>query len=213
MPSRLSPEGFKPLADTALFTPVEIGALKLDHRIIQAPLTRMRGVKESEGVWAPGNLVVEYYGQRASKGGLQLTEATNISRGVSLFSTTSNPSSQLFLIQFQASGYPGIPGVFTTGQLAGWKRVTDAVHAKGGSIICQLWHVGRATVPALIEGKQTMSSSDVPIEGNAVDGSAYAANPPRLMTLEEIKEVTAEWATASKRCIEDAGFDGVEIHG
>ena len=84
MPSRLSPEGFKPLTDTALFKPVQIGALKLDHRIVQAPLTRMRGTKESEGVWAPGDMSVEYYAQRASKGGFQLTEATNISRLVSL---------------------------------------------------------------------------------------------------------------------------------
>ncbi|KAG0651219.1 Nicotinate catabolism cluster hxnS [Hyphodiscus hymeniophilus] len=193
MPSRLSPQGFKPLADTVLFTPVEIGALKLQHRIIQAPLTRMRGVKESEGVWAPGDLAVEYYSQRANKGGLQFTEATNISRG--------------------ASGYPGIPGVFTTGQLAGWKRVTDAVHAKGGFIYCQLWHVGRGTVPALIEGKETISSSNIPIKGPAVNGDEYSATPPRPATVEEIKEITAEWAAASKRCIEDAGFDGVEIHG
>jgi 2,4-dienoyl-CoA reductase-like NADH-dependent reductase (Old Yellow Enzyme family) len=83
MPSRLSPEGFKPLADTALFEPVQIGALKLDHRIVQAPLTRMRGTKESEGVWAPDDINVEYYAQRATKGGFQLTEATNISRLVS----------------------------------------------------------------------------------------------------------------------------------
>lgn len=78
--SGLSGDGFKPLAETALFTPLQLGSLKLEHRIIQAPLTRMRGVKESDGVWAPGDLAVEYYGQRASKGGLQLTEATNISR-------------------------------------------------------------------------------------------------------------------------------------
>lgn len=71
---------FKPLADTALFKPVEIGALKLEHRIVQAPLTRMRGTQESEGVWFPDDIAVEYYGQRASKGGLQITEATNITR-------------------------------------------------------------------------------------------------------------------------------------
>jgi 2,4-dienoyl-CoA reductase-like NADH-dependent reductase (Old Yellow Enzyme family) len=113
----------------------------------------------------------------------------------------------------QASGYPGLPGVFTTGQLAGWKRVTEAVHAKGGLIYCQLWHVGRATVPALIEGNQTISSSDISITGKAVDGSEYSASPPRPMTVEEIKEVTAEFAAAAKRCVEHAGFDGVEIHG
>ena len=88
MPSRLSPEGFKPLADTALFTSVKIGVLNLEHRIVLAPLTRMRGTKEFDGVWAPGNLAVEYYAQRASKGGLLLTEATNISRGVRIFGST-----------------------------------------------------------------------------------------------------------------------------
>lgn len=113
----------------------------------------------------------------------------------------------------QCCGYPGIPGLFTTSQLAGWKRVTEVVHAKGGRIYCQIWHVGRATVPALIEGNQTVSSSDIPITGKAVDGSEYSAYPPRPMTVEEIKEVTAEFAAAAKRCIDIAGFDGVELHG
>jgi hypothetical protein len=80
MGSISSPSKLKPLADTELFKPVQIGALKLSHRIVQAPLTRMRGTKESDGVWAPGDINVEYYGQRANKGGFQLTEATNISR-------------------------------------------------------------------------------------------------------------------------------------
>lgn len=89
MPSRISPSGFKPLSDTVLFTPVQIGALKLDHRIIQAPLTRMRADKESDGVFTPGDLLVEYYGQRANKAGLQITEATNISRLVRMRSARS----------------------------------------------------------------------------------------------------------------------------
>jgi 2,4-dienoyl-CoA reductase-like NADH-dependent reductase (Old Yellow Enzyme family) len=75
MPSRIFLQGFKPLADTALFKPIQIGALKLDHRIVQALLTRMRGTKESEGVWAPGDMNAEWHAQRASKGGFQLTEA------------------------------------------------------------------------------------------------------------------------------------------
>lgn len=112
---------------------------------------------------------------------------------------------------YQASGYPGLPGVFSPGQIAGWKRVTDAVHAKGGFIYCQIWHVGRASSRGLI-GQQTVSSSDIPIKGNAVDGSDYAADPPRPMTVEEIHEVTKDFGEAAKKCIE-AGFDGVEIHG
>ena len=80
-------------------------------------------------------------------------------------------------------------------------------------IFCQLWHVGRATIPAFIEGIQTISSSEIPISGKAFDGSEYSANPPRPMTAEEIEEFTAEWAAAAKRSVDEAGFDGVEIHG
>lgn len=211
-PSKIS-EGLKPLADTALFTPIQIGALKLEHRIIQSPLTRMRGVKESDGVWAPGDIAVEYYGQRASKGGLQLTEATNISRLV----RCQRFGCLILIVPYrtdyiQASGYPGIPGIFTPGQSAGWKRVTDAVHAKGGFIYCQIWHVGRASSDALLEGKQTVSSSNIPITGPAVDGTDYASHPPRPLEISEIHAITKDFAEAAKRCIE-AGFDGVEIHG
>ena len=209
MGSVTSPSNLKPLADTEIFTPVRIGALNLSHRIVQAPLTRMRGTKESEGVWAPGDINVEYYSQRANKGGFQLTEATNISRLV--IHPTSHAQINL-LINLQCGGYPGIPGVFTSGQLAGWKRVTDAVHAKGGFIYCQIWHVGRATVPALIEGQTTLSSSDIPIKGKAVNGQEYSDFPPRPATIEEIKGIVENFATAAKRCVE-AGFDGVEIHG
>jgi 2,4-dienoyl-CoA reductase-like NADH-dependent reductase (Old Yellow Enzyme family) len=120
MPSRISPSGFKPLDGTTLFKPLKLGHLDLEHRVCMAPLTRMRGTKESEGVWAPGDVVVEYYSQRASKGGLLLTEACPISR--------------------LSCGFPGVPGIFTSGQIAGWKQVTNAVHAKGGYIYCQLWH-------------------------------------------------------------------------
>jgi 2,4-dienoyl-CoA reductase-like NADH-dependent reductase (Old Yellow Enzyme family) len=97
--------------------------------------------------------------------------------------------------------------------LEGWKRVTDAVHEKGGFIYCQIWHVGRGTVPALIEGNTTLSSSDIPIKGKAVNGDEYADYPPRPMTIEEINDVVNEFADAAKRCVEEAGFDGVEIHG
>jgi 2,4-dienoyl-CoA reductase-like NADH-dependent reductase (Old Yellow Enzyme family) len=118
------------------------------------------------------------------------------------------------LTNLKCSGYPGIPGVFTDKQLAGWKRVTDAVHAKGGFIYCQLWHVGRATVPEFINGNQTISSSDIPITGRdskAINGKEYSETPPRSMTVEEIKSVTAEFAEAAKKAL-GAGFDGIEIH-
>lgn len=105
-----------------------------------------------------------------------------------------------------------MPGIFTSSQIAGWKKVTDAVHAKGGYIYCQLWHVGRATVSSLIEGKEVLGASEIPIAGNALDGSEYAASPPRAMTVEEIQDTVKEYAAAAKRARE-AGFDGVEVHG
>jgi 2,4-dienoyl-CoA reductase-like NADH-dependent reductase (Old Yellow Enzyme family) len=112
----------------------------------------------------------------------------------------------------QAAGYPGVPGIFTPSQIEGWKKVTNAVHAKGGLILCQLWHVGRATTPGFLGGKTPLAPSDIPISGKALDGTEYADAPPRPMTVDDIKEVVLEYAAASKRAI-DAGFDGVEIHG
>ncbi|KAK5796742.1 hypothetical protein VI817_006026 [Penicillium citrinum] len=173
-------------------SPLRLGALSLSHRVVQAPCTRMRSTKESDGVFVPNELNVEYYSQRASAGGFMLTEATPISR--------------------YAAGYPGVPGIFTDSQIAGWKKVTDAVHAKGAYIYCQLWHVGRATVPSFIDGKQALSSSDIPISGNGLDGTEYAAFPPRPMSIDEIQDTVKEYAAAAKRA-RAAGFDGVEVHG
>ncbi|KAL3477101.1 hypothetical protein BJX99DRAFT_246416 [Aspergillus californicus] len=177
-----------------LFTPLRLGAFSLQHRVIQAPCTRMRATKESDGVFVPNELNVQYYEQRASKGGLMLTEATPISR------------------LDQAAGYPGVPGIFTASQITGWKKVTDAVHAKGGIILCQLWHVGRATTPAMLGGNPVLGASEIPISGAALDGSEYAASLPRAMTVAEIQDTVKEYAAAAKRAVE-AGFDGVEIHG
>jgi 2,4-dienoyl-CoA reductase-like NADH-dependent reductase (Old Yellow Enzyme family) len=192
MPSAISPPAFAPLKDTVLFKSWKLGNITLEHKLVQAPLTRMRCVKNAEGINIPSDLMVEYYGQRASEGGLQLTEATDISR--------------------YASGYPGVPGVFSDEQLAAWKRVTDAVHAKGGYIFCQLWHTGRASPASLLDGKTPLSASDIPISGKALDGTNFSATPPKPMTEEEIAEVVADFSKAAVNAI-DAGFDGVEIHG
>ncbi|KAF2133021.1 12-oxophytodienoate reductase 1 [Dothidotthia symphoricarpi CBS 119687] len=192
MPKADSPIGFKPLKDTALFTPFNLGPVNLEHRIVQAPLTRMRGIKESDAVFVPGDLHVEHYSQRASKGGLQLTEATDIAK--------------------YASGYPGVPGVFSESQIAGWKKVTDAVHAKGGYIFCQLWHTGRASPPSFRAGEQTVSSSNVSMGGSWLDGTVCAEHLPRPLTVEEIQGIAKTWGAAAKKARE-AGFDGIEIHG
>lgn len=150
-------------------------------------------MQEAPGIGVPGDLHVEYYRQRATKGGLQITEATDISS--------------------TASGYPGIPGVFTESQLTGWKRVTDAVHAKGGYIYCQLWYTGRASSSAMRGGVQPLSSSGIPMQGNYFDGTPCADDPPRPATITEIEELVKTWAVAAKNAVETAGFDGVEIHG
>lgn len=193
MPAALTPPPFAPLRDHKIFTPLKIGRLALEHRIVQAPCTRMRAVQESPGVGVPGDLMVEYYSQRASKGGLQITEATDICQ--------------------TASGYSCVPGAFSTSQLAGWKSVTDAVHSKGGKIVCQLWYTGRASSSAMRGGKQPLSASDIPMEGTYLDGTACSDDPPRAATVEEIHELTETWAKTAKGAIEEAGFDGVEIHG
>ncbi|KAI8260073.1 Flavin oxidoreductase [Colletotrichum sp. SAR11_239] len=187
------PPVYAALKDTALFTPLKLGGLSLQHRIVQAPCTRMRSEFESRGVHVPGSRVVQYYGARASAGGLQITEATDIC--------------------LNASAYPGVAGVFTDSQLQGWKKVTDAVHAKGGFIYVQLWHTGRASSAGMRGGETPISSGTQPMDGKYLDGTECKDGPPRAMTVDEIKALTAEWAAASKRAVEVAGFDGVEIHG
>ncbi|RAL03264.1 alkene reductase, partial [Aspergillus ibericus CBS 121593] len=174
-----------------LFQPLQLGALSLSHRVVQAPCTRMRATKESDGVYVPNDLMVEYYSQRATPGGLLITEATPISR--------------------YAAGYPNVPGIFTPSQTTAWKTITSAVHAKGGLIVCQLWHVGRATVPSLLDNHPVLAPSTIPITGPALTGTPYALHPPRAMTIPEIHTVVADYAAAAQRAIA-AGFDGVEIH-
>jgi NADPH2 dehydrogenase len=166
-----------------LFTPLQIGQVTLKHRIAMAPLTRFRADNDH----VPLPFVKEYYEQRASvTGTLLVTEATFISP--------------------QAGGYANVPGIHNDAQIKAWKEVTDAVHAKGSFIYCQLWALGRAAKPEVInsEGFDQVSSSAVPItEGLPV---------PRALTEEEIKQYIKDYAHAAKSAIA-AGFDGVEIHG
>ncbi|KAI0173248.1 12-oxophytodienoate reductase 1 [Hypoxylon sp. FL1284] len=182
---------FSPLKDTRLFSPLKLGNMQLEHRVAMAPCTRLRGIKESDGVHVPDDLMVEYYGQRACKGGLLITEATDIAH--------------------YASGYPGATGIYSSSQTAAWKKVTDAVHAKGGYIFLQIWHTGRASPPSFRGGKLPVSASTHPMGGSWVDGTACEAFPPTPMTVDEIHAVTQDFAQAAKNAVE-AGFDGVEIH-
>ena len=169
-----------------LFNPITLGAdLQLSHRVVLAPLTRIRANKAH----VHGPLAVEYYGQRASNpGSLLITEATFITQ--------------------QAGGMPNVPGIYNQAQIDAWKKVTDAVHAKGSYIFLQLWALGRAADPKVLEEEGikngVVSSSPTPMqEGGHV---------PRALSEAEIHQYIEDYAQAAKNAIA-AGFDGVEVHG
>ena len=175
-------------AASDLFAPVRLGPTTLANRIVMAPLTRSRA---GEGD-VPGPLVVEYYAQRATAG-LIVSEASQISR--------------------QGKGYAFTPGCHTDAQVAGWRRVTDAVHAKGGRMFLQLWHVGRISHPDLQEGGQLpVAPSAIKPEGQAFTAEGFKPHvTPRALETDEIPGIVADYAHAAA-CAKRAGFDGVEIH-
>ncbi len=172
-----------------LFSPAKLGAISLKNRMVMAPLTRSRAPKET-GV--PQDLNVTYYAQRASAG-LIVTEATPISA--------------------MAHGYILLPGIYTDAQVAGWKKITAAVHAKGGKIVLQLWHVGRISHPSLLP------NNVLPVAPSAIKpaGQAFTYDglvdfvQPRALESSEIDDVIAEYVHAAK-CALAAGFDGLEVH-
>ncbi len=173
----------------SLFDPIDLGAIHAKNRVAMAPLTRSRAVDGE----VPNPLAVEYYAQRASTG-LIISEATQISQ--------------------QGQGYPNTPGIFTDEQLAGWKAITDAVHAKGGKMVAQLWHVGRVSIPDYQPGGvQAVGPSAIAAEGQAMkrDFSMTPFEVPRALTIDEIPGIVANYAQAATNAIK-AGFDGVEIH-
>ncbi|KAL7276773.1 hypothetical protein RUND412_000238 [Rhizina undulata] len=177
-------------ADSKLFTPLQLGTLKLKHRVILSPLTRVRSPEH-----IPTETVVEYYKQRASDGGLLITEATHIS--------------------VMGGNYFNAPGIFTPEHVRAWKKVTDAVHSKGGLIVAQLWHVGRTTHPDNLGGRTPVAPSANICEGEMVYFVPKGPLPmvtPRELTTEEIKDTVSDYVHAAKLAIE-AGFNGVEIHG
>lgn len=171
-----------------LFSPLKLGAVTLPHRVLMAPLTRCRA---GEGN-VPTDLMAEYYAQRASAG-LIISEATTVSRF--------------------GHGYPNTPGIYTDAQVDGWKKVTQAVHAKGGRIFLQLWHVGRISHPTFQpEGVLPVGPSAIAPKGKAWTGKAMVDFvTPRALTREEIPGVVAEYVRGA-RLAKEAGFDGVEIH-
>jgi N-ethylmaleimide reductase len=178
-----------PKADT-LFDPLMVGAISLANRIVMAPLTRNRAAL---GL-VPGPFAAEYYAQRATAG-LIIAEATQVSA--------------------QAQGYADTPGCYTDGQVAGWREVADAVHAKGGKMVVQLWHTGRVSHTSFQkDGGAPVGPSAIRAKTKTfvADQGFVDVSMPRALDLAEIPGIVADFRNAASRAIE-AGFDGVEIHG
>ncbi len=172
----------------SLFDPVRVGAVSARNRIVMAPLTRNR----ADAGQVPSALAATYYAQRADAG-LIVSEATQVAA--------------------VGQGYLDTPGIFNAAQVAGWRRVTEGVHAKGGKIVCQLWHVGRISHVSL----QPNGGSPVSSTARRANTKTYTAqgfedvSAPRALRLDELPGIVAEYRHAARLAL-DAGFDGVEIH-
>src|SRR5690606_33266875 len=162
------------------------------HRVVMAPLTRLRAQWPGD---VPTALNAKYYGQRASDGGLIITEATDITS--------------------RARGYRGAPGIYSQAQIDGWRAVTDAAHARGSIIVGQIWHTGRVSHSSLQPGgipPVAPSPIAAPTHVTTLTGDSVAAEVPRKLTTVEIHQIRADFVRAALNAI-SAGFDGVEIHG
>jgi len=171
-----------------LFSPLKLGDLELPNRLVMAPLTRIRSGRSG----VPAELVARYYTQRASLG-LIVSEGTYPSHA--------------------GQGFPGQPGLVTPAQLAGWKAVTDSVHAAGGRIVAQVMHAGRVTHEATNGGFPVVGPSAIAINGTTRTYDGKQDYPvPHALTTDELPGIVDDFVRASKNAIE-AGFDGVEVHG
>eukprot|EP00941_MAST-03F_sp_MAST-3F-sp1_P003074 g3074.t1 len=191
--------------NSLLFSPLQLGQIgMLRHRIVLAPLTRNRA---NNPLLVPSDLAVDYYRQRASTGGLLITEATYISP--------------------ESMAYPNVPGIWSREQVEGWKKVTSAVHEKNGYIVCQLWHCGRVAHPSYAGHPISQSSSLTPCVSSSAncivtrrgkpgktltyDEGIQDYTVPRALPLAEIPRLIQNYIHAAK-CAKEAGFDGVELH-
>lgn len=180
---------------SALFSPVKLGPYTLKNRIVMPPLTRSRSTQPGN---IPNDLMASYYAQRASAG-FMVTEGTQI-----------EPRGQ---------GYAWTPGIHTQAQIEGWKKITQAVHAKGGIIFAQLWHVGRVSHTSLQPNQNkpvapsaiTADNVKVFIETGPGEGALADPSEPRALSTEEVSELITMYAQAARNALE-AGFDGVELH-
>ena len=177
------------MTQTTLFDPCTLGDIPLSNRIVMAPLTRNRA---AAGL-VPGPHTAEYYAQRATAG-LIISEASQISQ--------------------QGQGYQDTPGIYTADQVAGWRVVTDAVHAAGGKIFLQLWHVGRIShVDLQKDGAAPVAPSAIAAKGKTFVNNGFVdVSIPRALELDEIPGIITDYRKAAANAIA-AGFDGVEIHG
>lgn len=182
------------MSQDPLFAPLRLGQLTLKNRIVMPPMTRSRAAQPGD---VATDLMATYYAQRASAG-LIVSEGTQISP--------------------LGKGYAWTPGIYSAEQIAGWRKVTDAVHAKGGAIVAQLWHVGRVTHPDNIGGAQPISASALRAEGVRVFVDSHGTPgfvetvTPRALSVDEIAAVVNEFRQAARNALE-AGFDGIELHG
>ena len=174
----------------ALLTPCRLGDIELRNRIVMAPLTRCRADNPES---APTALMATYYAQRAAAG-LIVSEGTIVSP--------------------RARGYRNSPGIWSTAQVDGWRQVTDAVHAAGGRIVLQLWHVGRISHTSLLPGgAQPVSSTNQRPNAMTYTANGFeAVSEPRALGDDEIPALLEDYRNAARNA-RAAGFDGVEIHG
>jgi N-ethylmaleimide reductase len=177
-----------------LFSPLKVGPYQLKHRVVMAPLTRLRAAKPS---LAPRLMNAEYYAQRATPGGLIIAEASPVLN--------------------TAFGHAGVPGIYTDAQIAGWREVVNAVHAKGATIFLQLWHVGRVSHSSFQPGGAlpvAPSAVAIPpdLKAATADGKGGPYETPRALETSEVEGIVAAFKQAAKNALA-AGFDGVEIHG
>jgi N-ethylmaleimide reductase len=175
---------------TKLLEPFKLGPLTLPNRLVMAPLTRNRAVPPG---MVPSPLAVDYYGQRASAG-LLITEASQVSQ--------------------QGQGYQDTPGIYSREQVAGWRKVTDRVHERGGRIFIQIWHVGRVSHTSLQpDGGKPVAPSAIRAKGKTFVGGQFTdISEPRALELSEIPGIIEDFKRGAANALE-AGFDGVEIHG
>jgi N-ethylmaleimide reductase len=177
-----------------LVSPISIGDLKLTHRVVMAPLTRSRADVADD---VPNDLMVDYYTQRASKGGLIIGEATTISTS--------------------ARGWFGAPGLYSDKQVDGWKKITAAVHAKKGYVFAQLWHTGRSSHVSVTGGPEPVSASvnadywNNPSNLTSTPSGWVQPSPHRALKISEIAGIVDDYRRAAARA-KQAGFDGVELH-